>query len=276
MATRTKRQHLSAQSYLRRFANAKDQITVHDKRTGTEYTPNIINVEVEKDFYTVPGPDGEPSDVVEKFIASEIEGPAVDAFDRLTADQFPPTEDDRFIIADFIALQICRGRAFREMHDRSAQHLSGRDISPHIELTPEENARLQREAGPAFLALATSQQFRMEAMLQMAQKAVPLLLERPWVLVRTADAPTGDLPVIGWHQETKTAGFSVGLSVATEISMSISPERVLVLGPLTGSPHANTIIDAPDRWRQQFPQFVANAAQRYVYRRPGTPDPSAA
>jgi len=270
MATRAKRQHLSAQSYLRRFANGNDQVTVYDKRTGAEYTTSIANVEVEANFYTVPGPDGAPTDVIEKFIASEIEGRAVDAFDRLVADRFPPTPEDRRTIAEFMALQMVRGRAFRNMHDESAERAAAKEIKPRIELTPEENERLQRTAGAAFLQMATAQPFRMGTMLEMAEKTLPYLLDAAWVLVRTAHAPTSDLPVIPWEEKTKTAGFFIGLSVATEINFAVSPERVLVLNRRKPPLIANVVADAPEGWRKQFPGLVMQTAQRYVYRRPGT------
>jgi len=268
-ASRAKRHHLVAQSYLRRFADKREMVTVLDKRDGREFSANIKNVAVEADFYTLEE-NGEKSDAFEQFMATDVEGPAVSAFDRLTAEQFPPTTGDREVIAKFIGLQLVRGVAFREMHDRLAQAQAARKIPPRNEMPPEVFAELERAAIEQFLALATSQKFRIETMITMAEKVVPLLMQRPWFLARTADAPTSDSPVIPWIQKTKQAGFGIGVAAADEIAMPVSPELVLVLGPRVGSPVGEQVIEGPAGWQKQFPDLVRGTARRYVYRRPGT------
>lgn len=270
MATRAKRHHLVAKSYLRRFADPKEMLTVLDRTDGREYTTSVENVAVEANFYTV-AQNGAPSDVFERWMATDVEGPADAAFDRLAEERFPPSAADRLVIAKFAALQAVRGRAFREMHDTAAQKRAARGVRHHPELTPEENARLQEEAPRRFLELATSQEYRVDTMMEMAEKAVPMLLARPWVLLRTSDAPTSDLPVIPWEGTTKTAGFAVvGFAAADEIVMPVSPELVLTFGPSSGWSIPETVIAALPEWRAQLPQFVRQTSRRYVYRRPGT------
>lgn len=272
MAQRTKRQHLTAVSYLRRFADERGRVTAYDKRDGREFTAHVREVEVERDFYTIEE-SGRPSDAFERFMGTDVEGPAVGAFDRLVAESVPPTPEDRIVIVKFMALQYVRGRAYRDMHERSAQAQAARKIPPRNPLPPDVFAAVEGAAIDRFLAMATSREFEVKAMVEMAEKIIPYLLPRPWILARTANAPTSDLSVIPWLQDTKQAGFGIGVAVADEITMPISPERVLILGPLTGSPFGEQVIDGPEGWRHQLPDLVRSTARRYVYRRPGAPLP---
>jgi hypothetical protein len=73
-----RRHHLVPESYLRRFADERDQVRVVSRTDpGHTFVTGITNTAVERDFYTVETDDG-PSQEIEKLLsrlgAAPLEG----------------------------------------------------------------------------------------------------------------------------------------------------------------------------------------------------------
>lgn len=111
--SRPKRQRIVAKSFLRRFADGKDRVTVvHRDEPSRTFTANVENVLAEKDFYNAPVP-GAPNPWWLETRLSEVEGEAVAALARIDSGQFPPVGRDRDVVRTAVALGLLRGYRMR-------------------------------------------------------------------------------------------------------------------------------------------------------------------
>lgn len=111
---RSKRHHLVPQFYLRRFADQKDRISATRLSTNQVLKTHIRNAAVEGGFYSISH-DDLPDDFIEGGLA-EIEAAAEKVFRSLDRGQFSISEEDRFTISLFIAVQFTRTRDWRERY----------------------------------------------------------------------------------------------------------------------------------------------------------------
>src|SRR3954454_18421710 len=96
--------------YQRGFANDREQIRVLDRKTGTEYTTNIVNVAQRRDWNAFEDEQGNRRQEVEKLLGDVIDAPAARAFHELRAGNFPFADEGlRAAVARFVAAQLTRG-----------------------------------------------------------------------------------------------------------------------------------------------------------------------
>jgi hypothetical protein len=95
-----------------------------DKSTGEWIETHASNAAVRSDFYTVDLINEGASDEVENALG-EIEGRMLTALRAIDQGEWPPDEEDRRAIADFVGLQSVRGTDFRDsiqdFYDRVGQ-----------------------------------------------------------------------------------------------------------------------------------------------------------
>ncbi|PEJ11504.1 hypothetical protein CN684_00635 [Bacillus wiedmannii] len=81
---RVKNEHYVPQSYLRAFANKKEQLFVYDKVKKTYYISKVDKVAAEGKYFDLPLPEGvsipevekmNEEQLIEKHFAEKIEGP---------------------------------------------------------------------------------------------------------------------------------------------------------------------------------------------------------
>jgi hypothetical protein len=84
-----------------------------DKKTGDWMDTHASNAAVRSDFYTVDLINEGASDEVERALGS-IEGRMITALTHIDEGVWPPDEEDRRAIADFVGLQSVRGADFRD------------------------------------------------------------------------------------------------------------------------------------------------------------------
>jgi hypothetical protein len=105
--------HLLPQFYMRKFANAREQVRVVQRDSGSEFTAKTTKVLAQRDYYTVASERAENDHGVIEGLYSKIEGIAAPVFERLCGDDFPLKPEDRSEFASFMALQATRGQYFR-------------------------------------------------------------------------------------------------------------------------------------------------------------------
>ncbi len=208
-----RRHHTLPQFYLRGFSQ-NDLITTVELTDGKRYQQSIRKTATENDFYAVPGHKEGP-DAFEKALSS-VESAAASVFQKLEHDVWPLGEEDRPILASFIALQAVRGPA----HRRNLEHITTEFARLNIGLggrarmvdwiretygqsvTPEEVEEVWRQATqPEGPTIPVEPIIHIEHMVRQMTMIAPLLWGRPWTLFRleqdsliTCDNPVGLLP----------------------------------------------------------------------------------
>jgi len=194
----TARGHYVPKMLLRRFADDREHLSAYDLKTGKTLTPSIDGVAAEMDFYHVELPDGSTDAYLEDQLAA-VEG-EVAATLRAIIDRksFPPSSDDRLVLACFVALQFLRTARIRGWLNELA-----------------DAASAQRPHGNAHLQL----------MLELLPKATNRLIAMRLVIVRYKRQRllTCDSPVV-LHSEPIDGSFptGVGLLNADEVWLSVS------------------------------------------------------
>jgi hypothetical protein len=121
-----RRHHLVPQSYLRRFADERHQVrAVSRNDLGRSFVTSILNAPVERDFYALETDEGWSQELEKQL--GHFEGLAADAVSRILEGWFPPSADDRELVAAFVALQFLRGSDMREAVQGLVGHLGNVD-----------------------------------------------------------------------------------------------------------------------------------------------------
>ena len=235
-------------------------------------------------FYTITDADGKPSELIEEVLA-EIEAEAKLALDRIDQGVFPPTGEDRSVLALFIALQITRGRESRHFaeevqdfaaklllqglsreeartrfHDNTGRYPSDHELDQIMEVI-EDPDRFRIVPHPNEL---------IQGMLRIADNHLrPVIEEKSWHLMEIPKRAflTSDHPVVFWRtprEENRCIG--VGLATADEIYFPLDPYRTLILLPqsdglperLPGTPQAAKIQN----------QLVAGYSYEWLFHHP--------
>lgn len=112
MSQRPVRHHVLPQFYLRAWADAQGTVAMRDRSERPEIRTGTTALAVEKDFYSVEGPDGEKDSSVEEGLAKiDAEGAAV--HNALRSLEFPLASDQKDAFATWLGLQWVRGRSSR-------------------------------------------------------------------------------------------------------------------------------------------------------------------
>src|SRR5690606_34191318 len=112
--TRAKRHHYVPAAYLAGFGEG-GSVLVRRRHRPAMYVTSVKNVAVEGGFYEVLGDDGQPSDAIERGLAS-LEGEALVALREVEqSQQVPPVGSSaRSTLATFLAVQFTRTPLHRE------------------------------------------------------------------------------------------------------------------------------------------------------------------
>jgi hypothetical protein len=165
MSQRPVRHHVLPQFYLRAWADAQGLVAMRDRSDRPEVRTGTTALAIEKDFYSVEGPDGEKDSSVEEALAKiDAEGAAI--HNALRSLEFPLAPEQKDAFATWLGLQWVRGRSSRasgsELADKMQKMLirfglenaeideTERDDAPRTpDLVEQERDRLiQESAGP--------------------------------------------------------------------------------------------------------------------------------
>lgn len=278
-----KRHHYVPRMYLRNFADHREMITVVDRKDDKVYKTNIINAAVESDFYSMVGQDGEWSADFEHAMA-EFEGHVAPAIRRIVDDDiFPPSEEDRGVLALFIASQWIRTPRVRDqmaqMADlmfkiqvavggrdevRSALEAAGFDASDEAveqewaELTDFDSYEVRPHQNDHLSYLGKS-----------VEETASLLANASFCLVRFSRKKllTSDTVVSLYrapHPDNELWG--IGLLTADEVHVPLSRDVALILLP-RGDVHGMRF-PASTNMAKHINQVVAANSRRWLYRHP--------
>jgi hypothetical protein len=181
--SRNRRQHhhVVPRLHLRGFATPEGRIAMLDLDTGRRREVGIADAAVISNFYTVVLPDVTRTDAWEQWL-SEAENAIAPALRRaITMPRFQLTEDDREVLARWIALQFLRGP------DNRAQMAAASSITTRMQVGM---------GGLAYLRHAMSQGLDREVAQQEAEEV--------WDDITGADGP--DMVISGDEHLTILAG----------------------------------------------------------------------
>ena len=212
-------QHYVPQFLLRGFVRGtKKQLHVFDKQTGQTFSTKPHNVAGETGFYDIEIPEGvltmEPT-------MGHIESAAAGVIDRVRKDESftSLSEEDRIILALFVAVQHLRTQQFRANlldMDRQLQRILGErggDVNNVRNYTPLRGAEDVKAASMGMLP-------------GLAVALLPHILDKTWLLLRASpETPfiIGDNPVALDNQHDFGFYGNIGFGVhGIEIYMPIS------------------------------------------------------
>lgn len=251
-----RRHHLLPQFYMRSFADTKGRVRVVARASGDEFTTGTANVFVERDYYTVSSVDAEDDPALIEGLYSQVEGVAAPIFEQLRDGEFPLDGQSRSEFASFMALQVSRGRMFRDFMDRVTDEM-GRMVLRVAADAPEgywEAKRTEWEANPegpepppplserdrqmlregkAF-NIKPSREHVIEMSFAHLEQMTLVLMAMTWRLV-VFDEPclfTSEHPLSYWREPSPMDRmYGIGPTTADEVRLPISPTRALVLTP---------------------------------------------
>ncbi|MEX0833026.1 MAG: DUF4238 domain-containing protein [Actinomycetota bacterium] len=249
---RAKRHHLIPAFYLRRFVDGNGRLTRFDLRTNEARVLAVDNAAVETDFYTILTDDG-PSDAIESRLA-QIEGLAAEAMRNIDTRDGPLTDEDITGLANFVAVQLVRGRDFRDRINAVGDSVMKKitllqsqnpdAVRKHVQETtgeyPSEEALDEilswMRDGDYTLELHPNEAIRV--MLAAGAELVQPLAEMRWHLLAVTDPVflASDRPITMWAGDPTPPFYGVGLATADEISLPLDPQKCLVITPLDKSP----------------------------------------
>jgi uncharacterized protein DUF4238 len=244
-----RRHHFVSVFYLKRFADQRDQIAVYRRDPPKVFVTSVTNAAVEAGFYALTLKDGSRSEMAEELIA-KIEDWAAPALGRILSGHFPPTSEDRQHLSLFMALQIVRGRHFRDQsiammdyhHKLMVVSLDREDVrqrlaekkgqEPGDDEVEQVYASLQK-TDEYFIRPGDDSELVVSMLKIASEDLAPRIYRKTWVLAHSRSKVflTSDHPLVFWHQpKTERERFlGVGLENAGEVRFPLDAHHVLVL-----------------------------------------------
>lgn len=290
MAT-TPRHHLVPQFLLRRFADAEGKLAMVKRENLNVQIPTTVNNACnEAGFYRLETEDIEPDyreghdpEAVEKGLAM-FEARAERSIRSLLEGSPPWSDEDRYNLANLVALQYSRGWRFRTqinelvtlsmrrqvLADRSGSEVAARRFLQQRDKQPTQAAidKLIDEAyGPQGPRLVVGKPHAVQASFRFAWDVLaPMLFLRPLRLLHfTDDTPllTSDNPVVTWAPNRPNDRI-VALADAITIILPIGPN--LALSFATKGDDAVTTAGATRA--RQINTATEDGAERWIYHHP--------
>jgi hypothetical protein len=251
-----RRHHLLPQFYMRPFADGRGRITViprgEESQLRGPLTLSIKNVLVERDYYAIEDEAGSRSFVVEKGYAA-VENDATLARDVLLAEGLVLSHEQRSAWAEFMSLQVTRGRQFRTSWERSTNELNKKIIALTAanasdaffdELNADAVARGE-EPGPAITPelrrsmidgtgfdVMPNKEHTIGMSFVAHEEMTTIFYGMTWKLLRFPEPWlfTCDQPVLYWREPNSLpAMFGIGPATAREVRIPLSPSVMLIL-----------------------------------------------
>lgn len=241
--------HYVPQSYLRGFATEKDRVMVVPlDRSRKPYTTSVRNVAAQNHFHRVDGLEN--PDEFEQ-VLSGVEGDAMSVVRQFRAGKFPPSEEERWKLSFYVALQAVRGPDTR----RTMEHLRAKmgrvevgaggrkNVNQWIkknlgfDATDEQAERLWAEATqPGGPPITFSNLTHIDHMTKTAEALTSAIAARPWLLVRFGRRSliTSDAPVTLIRNPKDEPWQGVGFQTAWGITFPLTRKLGLLMSDPMG------------------------------------------
>ena len=264
--------------YLAGFADDQKMV-MRRRRDGREKRASIKSATVVRDFYSFVGVDGHPNDEIETWMASEVEGPAMEALVAARSGA-PPRGRAIETLARFVAISLLRTRTVRsyaaqaDAHTRPLlvlTHALGRTGQRLTDLSPDALDR----AWAAAVEVANKMSFDatfveqspLRTMLRKADEFSSTLRDWNWSLEQAAEGGllTGDSPV-ATLANPDSKGWAGLLPPHSSVAMPVSPYYLLLASP---NPLIGTNAPSSGLTERVNGEIVRHAFDA-VYRHPST------
>ncbi|WP_158625718.1 DUF4238 domain-containing protein [Corallococcus carmarthensis] len=275
--------HYVPQFYLKRFADAKGQLKVVERRPPCrKYVSNVKDVAAERLFYRLETAEGD-SLQLEKTL-SEIEGECREAISDLLASSFPPAVQVRETVGFFVALQWLRGRdqrdSFSDVFDKLARRAA--KVVPEQEAVrplekmlgrpltvTETQEAVDRIVRASVEQLKPTHNELVLSLLKMAPGLQRIACARVWQLIKFDKdcLLTSDSPVVTWvHSRNRGGLFSMGgFGMCDEIRIPLDMRTALVLAQ--EAPSGEVVLQGTDLHAKELNRSVASNAYLRVFHR---------
>jgi hypothetical protein len=155
---------------------------------------------------------------------SRIEQPAIEWM-KAVDESWPPSDDDRGVMAEYLALQAVRGPAFRRFFEQA-----------RVGSLPEHKRGLRADQQEQLEEWSGSDHFRLESMQALVGRVGTLVGHLSWALMRfpgrrllSSDHPLVPVAVLAGQSQPAAAMPRGGLLNTVEFRFPISPDRALLL-----------------------------------------------
>jgi hypothetical protein len=242
-----RRHHLVPRFILERFAKDGALELIERDDLSKVIPSSVSNALLMKDFYSLETDQGRDP-IVEKFLATDIEGPAAEQIRRLVeGGRSLAAPGVRGPISMFLAMQKVRGRASREMlveHSKATARVMMSMATPAMvlrvarergdhEMTEAEAADTAEYArsGEYEIEIQHEANLHMGTLLEPVPDLAKMLYARTWRLLTFADPVlvTCDEPVALIGEDARSPGDAGGLKRAQSIVFTLDPRHALVL-----------------------------------------------
>lgn len=244
-----KRHHAVPQFYLRRFANSKGMLWLHDIERLTAGLVHTSNAMVEKYLYSPEVGDDPHDDSIERFLAEHVEGPAASPLEKLANGDVLSSEE-RQHLATFLAFQEARIPRMRDNVTSFASELGQKILNLSIAHPESMKAALAKKGHPipdAILAhlseavrtggirVEATKMAWLQATLGTGEIA-EMLFRLPWFVVEAypgVEFLTSDAPIVKVLTDRSVPRQFAGgwLSPSSEATFALDPLRCLVIRP---------------------------------------------
>jgi hypothetical protein len=268
-AKKKRRHHTVSKFYLKRFANDREIIQRFSLKDLKSHPISINAASVHRDFYMLKLEDGSDTDILEDAFG-DLEGSAAQAMHEIIeADQWPPTEEQRWSISAWIALQHLRTTKQRKWMGELADAL----VKAHIGLSiSKEQKKELAESAPSLLdtdsyEVAVTANHHAEHIQRMLTNTASTFFHRAWRIVKfkKKTLATGDAPVLLLPEPGHPPYMGVGLLNAGEVVVPLARKIALVMGEFEGP---DSILPGSTRISKVINQGIANNARDTIFFHP--------
>lgn len=254
-------------------------------RDGTEQMMHINDASVRFDFYDL-GTTQQPDDALENWFNTGVESPVGDIMGALRRGVLPTSTRDKETLARFVAAQMVRTVAFRDlMHDMDSHLWPLMFASMAVGKMIEDNSAIKddpdymQELHGYFAARArerprtTSKESMLRTMIRRADQLLPVLLGMDWLLVESSTPMllTGDTPAVTVSGTGEVTHGPLLQPELHEIHLPVTPQRLLIISPFTSLAPASTLTIGQ---AALVNEAIVRACATSVFRHPATPWPA--
>lgn len=276
---RRRRHHIVPRFFLERFADQAGRLRGVDFHREASFITSPKEAAVETDFYTVEV-QGSPSDAAERALA-EVEHMVAHAFRTIGDGEWPMSLETRTGVANFLALQMVRGRRFREDVERMSEQnfrafmraegnrpasirQAYRAVEGHYP-TDQEVAELAEMMRESRFNLTYPTGFSVNAMFKEGASLVQPASDLVWQLIECRERRflTSDTPVTFWSDPKWLVVGEFRAPPEIEVTLAIDPYRCL-FGRLW-STRGEIRREATDGMIEDLNRRTVQFAHRFVY-----------